>query len=82
MTIALDGRLNTLRASDLEEQLEPALEGVEKLVFDFEKFVSIASARLLVMLDAIQVMEEKGKMAVRNIDPMKPLQKPISMIQL
>ena len=55
MTIALDGRLNTLRASDLEEQLEPALEGVEKLVFDFEKFVSIASARLLARQQGIRL---------------------------
>ena len=32
LTVALDGRLDTLTAPDLEEQLEPALEGVEKLV--------------------------------------------------
>ena len=69
LTVALDGRLDTLTAPDLEEQLEPALEGVEKLAFDFEKLVYISSAGLRVLLDAMQVMEEQGTMVVRNVGP-------------
>ena len=69
LTIALDGRLDTLTAPDLEEQLEPALEGVEKLVFDFEKLAYMSSAGLRVLLDAMQAMEEKGKLVVRNVAP-------------
>ncbi len=69
LTVALDGRLDTLTAPDLEEQLEPALEGVEKLVFDFEKLAYISSAGLRVLLDAMQAMEEQGEMVVRNVGP-------------
>ena len=67
LTIALDGRLDTLTAPDLEEQLEPALEGVEKLIFDFEKLEYISSAGLRVLLTAMQIMEEQGEMIVRNV---------------
>lgn len=69
LTVTLEGRLDTLTAPDLEEQLEPALNGVEKLVFDFEKLTYISSAGLRVMLDAMQAMEGKGKLVVRNVAP-------------
>ena len=69
LTIALDGRLDTLTAPDLEEQLEPALEGVEKLVFDFAKLAYVSSDGLRVLLDAMEAREEKGKLVVRNVAP-------------
>lgn len=69
LTVTLEGRLDTLTSPVLEEQLEPALEGVEKLVFDFEKLVYISSAGLRVLLTAMQVMEEQGEMKVRNVRP-------------
>jgi len=69
LTVTLEGRLDTLTSPVLEEQLEPALEGVEKLVFDFEKLVYISSAGLRVLLTAMQVMEGQGEMKVRNVRP-------------
>ena len=44
LTIAIEGRLDTITSPELERQLEPALQGVEKLIFDFEKLVFISSA--------------------------------------
>ena len=69
LTVTLEGRLDTLTAPDLEEQLEPALKDVEKLVFDFEKLTYISSAGLRVLLTAMQVMEDQGEMKVRNVCP-------------
>lgn len=69
LTVALEGRLDTLTSPDLEEQLEPALKDVEKLIFDFEKLTYISSAGLRVLLTALQVMEDQGEMKVRNVCP-------------
>ena len=67
LTIAVEGRLDTMTAPELEEQLEPALEGVEKLRFDFEKLEYISSAGLRVLLTAMQIMEEQGEITVCNV---------------
>ena len=60
LTVLLDGRLDTLTAPELEEQLEDAIEGVEKLVFDFTDLEYISSAGLRVLAGAIDAMEEQG----------------------
>ena len=67
LTVALDGRLDTLTSPELEEKLGPALQGVEKLIFDFEKLQYISSAGLRVLLSAMQIMEDQGTMVVRNV---------------
>lgn len=67
LTIALDGRLDTLTAPDLEEKLDEVLDGVEKLTFDFEKLEYISSAGLRVLAGAMDVMDEQGgEMFVAN----------------
>ena len=67
LIVSLEGRLDTLTSPELEEQLEPALDGVEKLVFDFTELKYISSAGLRVLLTAMQVMEEQGEMIVKNV---------------
>ena len=67
LIVSLEGRLDTLTSPELEEQLEPALDGVEKLVFDFAELKYISSAGLRVLLTAMQVMEEQGEMIVKNV---------------
>jgi anti-sigma B factor antagonist len=69
LTIAIEGRLDTITSPELERQLEPALQCVEKLIFDFEKLVFISSAGLRVLLAAMQIMEKQGEMKVRNVCP-------------
>lgn len=68
LTVALDGRLDTLTSPELEEQLEEALDGVEKLVFELDKLTYISSSGLRVFLGAFKAMEEQGgEMLLRNL---------------
>ena len=69
LIVELEGRLDTVAAPELEEQIEPALEGVEKLIIDLESLEYISSAGLRVMLTTMQTMEEQGEMIVRNVGP-------------
>ena len=43
--------------------------GAEKLIFDFGGLLYISSAGLRVLLGAVQQMEGKGEMIVRNLSP-------------
>lgn len=67
LTVALNGRLDTLTAPGLEEKLETELQGIESLVFDFAELKYISSAGLRVLLTAMQIMEEQGSMVIRNV---------------
>ena len=64
---AIEGRLDTLTAPDLEDQLESALDGIEKLVFDLAELTYISSAGLRVFLCIMQIMEDQGEMILRNV---------------
>ena len=66
LTVAIEGRLDTLTAPELEEQLEAELDGVEKLIFDFAELEYISSAGLRVLLAAQKEMDE---MVVKNVRP-------------
>ena len=67
LVVFLEGRLDTLSADDFEEQLEDALDGVERLIIDLEKLDYISSAGLRIFSEAMQVMSEQGEMLVRNV---------------
>lgn len=69
VTIALEGRLDIITAPDLEDQIEDLLEGADKLIFDFAKLKYISSAGLRIMLTAMQIMEDKQGMVVKNVTP-------------
>ena len=64
LTVALEGRLDTMTAPELEATLKTALEGVEELTFDFEKLDYISSAGLRVLLAAQKTMNRQGSMKV------------------
>ena len=66
LTVALEGRLDTMTAPNLEETLKDALIGVTELTFDFEKLNYISSAGLRVLLSAQKTMNRQGVMKVRN----------------
>lgn len=66
LTVSLGGRLDTLTSPDLENKLEPALEGVTELVIDLAALEYVSSAGLRVLLGAAQVMEDQGEMSVIN----------------
>lgn len=67
MKIALEGRLDTMTAPDLDAQLKGALDGITELEFDFEKLVYISSAGLRVLLSAQKVMNKQGDMVIKNV---------------
>ena len=52
LNIALEGRLDTSTAPELEEKLSTELAGVAKLIFNFSKLDYISSAGLRVLLGA------------------------------
>ena len=66
LKVALEGRLDTMTAPDLETQLSASLGGVESLIFDIEKLEYISSAGLRVLLSAQKTMNKQGSMVVRN----------------
>ena len=66
LSVALEGRLDTNTAPQLEGELRTAVDGVTELVFDLEKLEYISSAGLRVLLAAQKVMNKQGDMVIRN----------------
>lgn len=68
LTIALDGRLDTTSAPQLEAVLKENLRGVTDLAMDFADLAYISSAGLRVLLAAMKLMKKQGTMVVRNVN--------------
>lgn len=68
LTVALEGRLDTTTAPELENTLKGSLDGVETLTLDFSKLDYISSAGLRVLLSAQKQMNKQGSMVVRNVN--------------
>ena len=64
---ALEGRLDTVTAPDLEQALKDTLEGVTELTLDMEKLEYISSAGLRVLLAAQKKMNKQGKMKLIRV---------------
>ena len=64
LTIALEGRLDTTTAPELESELKMSLDNVNSLIFDLDKLDYISSAGLRVLLSAQKIMSKKGSMKV------------------
>ena len=67
LTIALEGRLDTGSAPELEDILESSLNGVNKLVLDLAKLDYLSSAGLRVLLSAHKRMVGQGGMTLRHV---------------
>ncbi|MBO6161741.1 MAG: STAS domain-containing protein [Eubacterium sp.] len=67
LTVALEGRLDTTTAPELEADLKASLDNVTELVVDMEKLDYISSAGLRVLLWAQKTMNKKGSMVVKNV---------------
>jgi len=68
LEIALEGRLDTMTAPELEEELRQSYEGADSLTMDFSKLEYISSAGLRVLLSAHKVMSKRGGMKVKNVN--------------
>ena len=69
LTIALNGRLDTITSQQLEKELRTSINGITELVFDFEKLTYITSAGLRVLSAAQKVMNKQGSLVIRNMQP-------------
>ena len=67
LLIALEGRLDTTTAPQLEGELREALDGADRLELDLEKLEYISSAGLRVLLSAQKLMAKKGGMTLRHV---------------
>ena len=68
LNLALEGRLDTTTAPQLEAALHGAMEGVTELNMDFEKLEYLSSAGLRVILAAQKTMNKQGKMVIRHVN--------------
>ena len=67
-TIALEGRLDTTTAPELEKELKSVIESADALTLDFGSLDYISSAGLRVLLSAHKAMSKKGGMKVVNVN--------------
>ena len=70
LTIALEGRLDTTTAPELETVIKSSLTGVTELILDFEKLDYISSAGLRVLLSAQKTMTKQGSMKITHVNEM------------
>ncbi|MBR3227923.1 MAG: STAS domain-containing protein [Erysipelotrichaceae bacterium] len=69
MTVALNGRLDSVTSLELDEALEDGFEGIEDFVFDFTDLEYISSAGLRILLKVQRAMNAvNGKMKVIGVN--------------
>lgn len=66
LTVALEGRLDTTTAPQLETELKRSLNGITALTLDLAGLEYLSSAGLRVILSAQKVMNRQGSMVVKN----------------
>ena len=68
LTLALEGRLDTMTSPDLEAELNKSLAGADSLTLDLSKLDYISSAGLRVLLSAHKLMSARGGLKVTNVN--------------
>lgn len=66
LNVAVEGRLDTTTAPELEAALKEDIANVGELVIDLSSLEYISSAGLRVLLAAQKIMMKQGKMVVTN----------------
>ena len=64
LTVALKGRLDTMTAPELEEELKTVLPDAGQLTLDLEDLEYVSSAGLRVLLSAHKAMRSRGGMRI------------------
>ena len=67
LSVALEGRLDTTTAPELDNSLKESIDDVKELIFDFAKLEYISSAGLRVLLSAQKKMNQQGSMKLINV---------------
>lgn len=68
LTLAIEGRLETITAPELEAVLQQELDGITELTFDLSQLDYISSAGLRVLLSAQKKMNRQGSMKVTGVN--------------
>ncbi len=68
LDLALEGRLDTTTAPQLEAELKQSVDGVTELALDFAGLEYLSSAGLRVLLSAQKVMNKQGSMVIKNVN--------------
>lgn len=70
VTLAVNGRLDTVTAPILDGEILAVIESVDELILDFTSLEYISSAGLRVLLKAQKTISGHGKMIIKNVNPM------------
>ena len=71
LTLALEGRLDTNTAPELEKEISVSLTAdVQTLILDLKDLEYISSAGLRILLAAQKKMNKQGNMVVKNANDM------------
>ena len=68
LQIALEGRLDTTTAPQMEAELKQSMDGITLLELDFDKLEYLSSAGLRVILAAQKTMNKQGKLVIRHVN--------------
>lgn len=68
LTLAIQGRIDTTTAPQLEAELRSNIDGVTELYLDFTGVEYISSAGLRVLLSAQKLMSRQGKMVLSHVN--------------
>lgn len=68
LTIAIEGRLDTMTAPSFESELSDSIKDITSLVLDFSKLEYVSSAGLRVILSAQKTMNAQGEMKITNVN--------------
>ena len=68
LTLAIQGRIDTTTAPQLEAELRSDIDGVTELYLDFTCVEYISSAGLRVLLSAQKLMSRQGKMVLSHVN--------------
>jgi anti-sigma B factor antagonist len=66
ITFAVEGRLNTNTAVELENEVKNSIDNMTDVTFDLSKLEYISSAGLRVLLSVQKIMNKKGTMTIIN----------------
>ncbi len=68
LTLAIQGRIDTTTAPQMEAELRSDIDGVTELYLDFAGVEYISSAGLRVLLSAQKLMSRQGKMVLSHVN--------------
>lgn len=68
LVIYLSGRLDTVSAPQLEEELKASIGDVTELILDLANLEYMSSVGLRILLSAQKTMNTQGKMIVKNVN--------------